>query len=157
MNLLTELIRDYVRLDPEQSPDEDIGNQPLEDQLDDFDTLNDTDVPDDVPQPQDLDPEAEDAIEDITDAAIQDPDRQGLIRTVKGAHLVYKRETEDGTFEELWVYNSNDMRQESETKRAILSGTDIPPNKLTSPDGSQSFELWASGNVEMMIVRGLPS
>ena len=30
-----------------------------------------------------------------------DPDRQGLIRTVKGAHLVYKRKQEDGTYDEL--------------------------------------------------------
>lgn len=96
-------------------------------------------------------------MDDVARQATENPDRRGLIRTVKNAHLVYKRETEEGTFEELWVYNITNLRDEQSIKRSILSGTDIPINKLTSPDGGQSYEIWAAGNVEMLIVRGLPN
>lgn len=85
----------------------------------------------------------------------EDPNRQGMIRTVKGAHLVYKREVEDGTFEELWQYNTSTLRDEITVRKAILAGTDIPVNKAQSPDGSQSFETWAAGNAELMLIRGL--
>ena len=37
-----------------------------------------------------------------------DPNRSGIIRTVNNAHLVYKRQSETGTFEELWIYNIHD-------------------------------------------------
>lgn len=87
---------------------------------------------------------------------IEDPDRQGLIRTVKKAHLVYKRETEDGTFEELWIYNVDTLRAEMDIRKAILAGTDIPPGKMSSPDGSQTYQLWSAGNAELIIIQGLP-
>lgn len=96
-------------------------------------------------------------LDGIADQATADPDRQGLIRTVKGAHLVYKRDTEDGTFEELWVYNITDMRKELDVKKAILAGTDIPTNKMHSPDGSQTYEIWAAGNAEVILIKGLPN
>lgn len=86
----------------------------------------------------------------------EDPNRQGMIRTVKGAHLVYKREVEDGTYEELWQYNTSTLRDEITVRKAVLAGTDIPVNKAQSPDGSQSFETWAAGNAELMLIRGLP-
>ena len=35
-----------------------------------------------------------------------DPDRQGVIRVVANAHLIYKRQNEEGTFDELWIYNT---------------------------------------------------
>ena len=85
----------------------------------------------------------------------EDPNRQGMVRTVKGAHLVYKREVEDGTYEELWQYNTSTLRDEITIRKAILAGTDIPVNKAQSPDGSQSFETWAAGNAELMLIRGL--
>lgn len=155
MNLLVELLRDYQRIDP---PQDDLAQEVDVDQsIDDADP-NDSAFDDFAEdQPEDVDPETDVALDDVANRAVEDPDRQGLIRTVDNAHLVYKRETEDGTFEELWVYNSTDMRAETETKRAILSGTDIPVNKTRSPDGAQTYELWASGNVEMMVIRGLPS
>lgn len=103
-----------------------------------------------------VNPETTD-LDGVVQQATENPDRSGLIRTVKNAHLVYKRETEEGTFEELWVYNITNMRDEQATKRAILAGTDIPLNKTTSPDGSQSYEIWASGNAEMLHITGLPS
>ena len=97
-------------------------------------------------------------LDQVANKATQDPDKMGLIRTVKGAHLVYKRETEDGTYEELWFYNSGDsMKDELKIRRAIISGTDIPPNKTASPDGKQSYNVWASGNAEMLNIKGLPS
>ena len=36
----------------------------------------------------------------------KDMNRQGLIRKVKNAHLIYKRENETDTYDELWVYRS---------------------------------------------------
>jgi len=80
-----------------------------------------------------------------------------LIRTVKGSHLVYKRKSEDGTYEELWIYNAGNMRDELEVRKAILAGTDIPTSKTQSPDGSQKYELWSAGNAEMLQIQGLPN
>ena len=87
----------------------------------------------------------------------EDPDRAGLIRTVNKAHLVYKRSTDDGSYEEMWTYNVTNLRDEMSVRKAILSGTDIPPNKTQSPDGSQHYELWTAGNAEVMLIKGLPS
>lgn len=87
-----------------------------------------------------------------------DPDRQGLIRVVPNAHLVYKRASEDGTFEELWIYNTGeDFEQELETRRAIIAGTDIKMNKMSSDDGSQQFDIWSCGNAQLLHITGLPS
>ncbi len=85
----------------------------------------------------------------------QNPDRQGLIRTVPNAHLVYKRQASDGTFEELWIYNVSKMQDEIKIRRAILSGTDIPVDKKTSPDGNQRYEIWSISNAEMLHIIGL--
>lgn len=86
----------------------------------------------------------------------EDPDRQGLIRTVNKAHLIYKRKTDDGTYDEMWMYNVSNLRDNISVRKAILAGTDIPPNRSQSPDGSQSYELWTAGNAEMMLIKGLP-
>lgn len=96
-------------------------------------------------------------VDQLASKATEDPDKQGLIRTVKGAHLVYKRETEDGTYEEMWAYNTKaqDYKEEQKRRQAILAGTDIPPNKTTSPDGSQSYEIWVTSNAEIMVIKGL--
>ena len=87
-----------------------------------------------------------------------DPDFQGSIRQVEGAHLVFKRQQEDGTFNELWQYNlGDDFKKELTIRRAIISGTDIPINKMRSPDSSQSYELWTVGNGQLLQVKGLPN
>lgn len=87
-----------------------------------------------------------------------DPDKQGIIRVVKGARLVYKRETDDGTFEELWMFKTGNVtRDEFQIKKDILAGTDIPTNKTASEDDEQSYTVWASGNVQMMKINGLPN
>lgn len=88
----------------------------------------------------------------------EDPDKQGVIRTIPNAHLVYKRQQEDGTFDELWHYNiGEDFKKELKIRRAILAGTDIPINKMTSPDNSQTYELWTVGNGQMLKIQGLPN
>lgn len=101
--------------------------------------------------------EEDPALDAMANKATEDPDRQGLIRKVPSAHLVYKRQTEEGNYEELWVYNVGGMKDELEVRKAILAGTDIPVNKTRSPDGSQTYEVWTSGNVEMLLVKGLPN
>lgn len=113
------------------------------------------DLPDDENDINDLDfPEDEDLDQEPTEP--EDPNRQGLIRTVKKAHLVYKRQTEEGTYEELWMYNTTSLRDEMAIRKSILSGTDIPVNRTSSPDGEQEYETWTAGNAEMMLIRGLP-
>lgn len=88
----------------------------------------------------------------------QDPNRMGLIRRVPGAHLVFKRETEEGTYEELWIYNLNQaMRDELKTRREILAGTDIPVNKTQSEDGAQTYDIWTAGNAQVIHIKGLPN
>ena len=87
-----------------------------------------------------------------------DPDRQGIIRTIDNAHLVYKRTSEDSTYEELWIYNINDqMKDELVIRRAILSGTDIEPGKTRSTDGTQKYSSWTIGNAQMLEITGLPN
>lgn len=87
-----------------------------------------------------------------------DPDRQGAIRTVDGAHLVYKRQTDDGSFEELWIIKQGDKFQdELDTRRDILAGTDIPVNKTKSDDGSQRSDTWNVGNIQYIEITGLPN
>jgi len=86
----------------------------------------------------------------------EDPNRQGVIRTVPKAHLVYKRKTPDGTFEELWVYNTGgSMQDELSIRRNILAGTDIPTKKTKSPDGKQHYTVWTIGNAQLVNIQGL--
>lgn len=88
---------------------------------------------------------------------IEDPDKQGDIRTVPNAHLVYKRQVADGTFEELWFYNSDKdaSRSDEDIKKDILSGTDIDATKLSSEDGTQQYTIWTIGNGQMIQIIGL--
>ena len=87
----------------------------------------------------------------------EDPDRQGAIRVIKNAHLVYKRQQEDGTFEEMWIYKiGDDFASEIDVRNDILAGTDIPPNKTKSPDGSQQYTLSTMGDAQILQITGLP-
>lgn len=87
-----------------------------------------------------------------------DPNRQGIIRYVDKAHLVYKRQTPDGTFEELWIYNiSKEMKDELVIRKKILAGTDIPPSRTRSEDGSQSYTMTTLGNAQYVHITGLPN
>lgn len=103
----------------------------------------------------DADPE-EEAPDVMEPQEWQDPNRQGTIRRVKNAHLVYKRQSDDGTFEELWIYKQGDkFDDELEIRRDILAGTDIPVNKTQSDDKRQQSDTWTSGNVQMLRITGL--
>lgn len=92
--------------------------------------------------------------EDVEDD-VEDEDRTGVIRTVANAHLIYKQQTETGSFEELWIYNIGKGKNDLDVKRDILAGTDIPPTKTTSPDGSQTFSITTMGNAQYLHVTGL--
>lgn len=88
-----------------------------------------------------------------------DLNRQGMIRLVKNAHLVYKRENDTDRFDELWIYKmkENGVYYDIDIKNDILSGTDIPLNAVTSEDGEQTYELWNSGNIVFLKIFNLPN
>lgn len=106
-----------------------------------------------------VDPATEEGgeVDNLASTAMEDPNKQGVLRKVDGARLVYKRQTENGAYEELWQYNisKSNAPDSFKRRRAILAGTDIPPNKSTSPDGSQSYEVWTTTNAELVRIRGL--
>ncbi len=88
----------------------------------------------------------------------EDEDRQGVIRTVDNSHLIFKRQNEEGTYDELWIYNTGaDMKDELEIRRNILAGTDIPSNRTKSDDGTQAYTLTSMGNAQYLQIRGLPN
>jgi sarcosine oxidase delta subunit len=87
-----------------------------------------------------------------------DMDRQGVIRTAPNAHLIYKRQNEEGNYDELWIYNTGaDMKDELEIRRNILAGTDIPASRTKSDDGTQLYTLSSMGNAQYLQIRGLPN
>jgi len=87
-----------------------------------------------------------------------DMDRQGVIRTAPDAHLIYKRQNEEGNYDELWIYNTGaDMKDELEIRRNILAGTDIPTSRTKSDDGTQIYTLASMGNAQYLHIRGLPN
>lgn len=82
---------------------------------------------------------------------------QGVTRTVKGAHLVYKKQDDEGQFEELWIFPiSKGVNTELSIRKNILAGTDIPDGRTESEDGNQKYELWTAGNAQLMRITGLP-
>lgn len=106
---------------------------------------------------QDKPAEENPELDQIANKASEDPDHQGLIRKVPNGHLVYKRQTDEGNYQELWVYNAGALKDSLEVRKAILAGTDIPVGKSRSPDGTQEYEIWTAGNVEMILIKGLPN
>lgn len=160
---LSDLVDRYgSNLDDEPAGDIDPNEIPtdVENAEGEADTLDDVDPVDAEQADVDgLDQDTADALpdSDFTDAEEGDQDFQGNIRTVRGANLVFKRKTEDGNFEELWVYNvGNDMKRETQIRRAILSGTDIDPTSQQSNDGNQYAETSSMGNVQFLHIVGLP-
>jgi hypothetical protein len=66
-------------------------------------------------------------------------------------------QNQDGTYNELWIYTvGKDVKSEFAIRRAILSGTDIDPNKQESDDGSQRANTSTVGNVQFIQITGLP-
>lgn len=98
------------------------------------------------------------SLTDVIDDESDEENFQGIIRTVKGANLVYKRKDTDGDFTELWIYNiGKDMKHSNNVKRAIVAGTDIDPSRMESEDGTQKMDLYSIGNVQYLELSGLPN
>lgn len=96
-------------------------------------------------------------IEDQDTEEDKDPNKQGIIRFVKGAHLVYKRQNDSGSYDELWIYNiGNAFDDDMNIRKSILAGTDIDKNKTSSKDGSQNYSLKTLGNAQYLFITGLP-
>lgn len=88
----------------------------------------------------------------------ENPDKQGVIRNIKNAHLIYKRQDVDGTYTELWAYDiAKGLKDEFNVRNAILNGTDIDHKTGSSPDNIQRYELWTSNNRQFMQITGLPN
>lgn len=84
-------------------------------------------------------------------------ENQGLLRYVKGAHLVYKRPDSDGTFSELWMFPVKSPN----IKDDIIAGTDIDIETGTGDDVDgntpQKYASWVVGGVQMIKITGLPN
>lgn len=122
------------------------------------------DTPDDLEQDPQLsfsgnpqDPSQDDGNTEGEDTEQEnvDPNRAGVIRNVKGAHLVYKRESDDGSYEEMWIFNSGEFKKDIEIKKDIIAGTDIPSHATRSPDGTQELKMWSAGNADIIVLTGL--
>jgi len=135
-------------LEPSQRPRGDNDN----DELSDFE-----DESSDIDEMGDEDEEFSDDLETGEQEEDEDPDFQGVIRTVPGACLVYKRKDEQNTYEELWVYNvgGRDIKPEMRIRSSILAGTDIDPKTQKSPDGQQRCDTLSVGNVQFLHIMGL--
>lgn len=142
--------------DENELTDEEYPDESNNDEFPSDDELNSDENPDEFNGEEDPNDETE--MDGVAAKATEDPDRQGVIRKVKGAHLVYKRQGENGTYTELWIYNHGENLADSmQVRRGIISGTDIPTNKTASPDGKQTFNVWTVGNAEMVEITGLPN
>lgn len=132
-----------------------------EDQSDDSDEDKSQNINNDLNKQSDdsyNDSEDRNQSEDSDEEDEGDPDRQGVIRTIKDAHLIYKRKDGDGTFTELWEYDiSKGTKDEFRIRSAILNGTDIDHKTSTSPDNKQQYTLWTSNTRQMMQISGLPN
>jgi len=125
-----------------------------EEEMEDEDDLES----DDMEDTDEDDLESDDMEDTDEDGEPEDPNHQGVIRKVKDAHLVYKRQDEEGTYEELWMYKAGEeVSDELDVRRDVLAGTDIPPGKTKSKDNTQKFDLWTSGNVQFLHITGLPN
>jgi hypothetical protein len=127
--------------------------------------LKTTDIPDDqisdTQQTSDLFGQSDgddnnELSDDTKQSDTENTDFQGLIRTIRGACLVFKRKSQNGTFDELWIYNVGDnLKQETIVRKAILAGTDIDPNTQMSDDGTQKAKTHTIGNIQFLNISGL--
>lgn len=77
-------------------------------------------------------------------------------RSVAGARLVSKKQEQDGTWSELWIYNgTQDYEKNSRLVQDIIAGTEIDANNMQSPDGTQQCKIWTCGNINMVKLTGL--
>lgn len=153
---------DMSDLDQEEFNDESLDGLPEnEDEI----NPDSTELAQDEENPEAQDEFDNDFEEDGTDDEFQDDELegedsefQGDIRNVPGACLIYKRVSEDSTYEELWIYNvGKDINSEIKIRRAILAGTDIKPQLGRSEDGEQTVKISSLGNVQYLNIFGLPN
>jgi len=146
---------EHVKVFAEYEPDEDDGDED-DDEFpdDDFDRLLNSGQDDagagmeDEPQPDDEEPDDEEESESKYD---------GIVRAVKGAYLVSKKQQPDETYTEVWMYNvGKKFDDEANIRKSILSYTDIDPARNFSEDGSQEAIIKTVGNVQFITVTGLP-
>lgn len=102
-------------------------------------------------QPDELDLDGMDGEEDPLGG------EEPVTRFVPGAHLIYKRQSDVDSFEELWIYAVDVKKPTDHTKieQQILAGTDIDPSSMASEDGSQQASVWHAGNAKYMHLTGL--
>jgi hypothetical protein len=88
----------------------------------------------------------------------EDKNFQGLVRNIPGARLLFKKQMDDGTFEELWIYVIvPGLHSEVKIRKKILAGTDIPQRQTHSPNGEQSYKVWTAGDRQYLHITGLPN
>lgn len=80
-----------------------------------------------------------------------------VTRFVPGAHLIYKRQSDVDSFEELWIYavNVKSPTEHAKIEQQILAGTDIDANTMASEDGNQRATPWHAGNAKYLHLTGL--
>jgi len=99
----------------------------------------------------------EEGLEDDEFVDKGNPNRQGVIRVIDNAHLVYKRQNDNGMFDELWQYNTTkDFSNSLDIKKDILAATDILPRTNQSEDGVQKYSLRTLGDIQYMKITNLP-
>lgn len=104
--------------------------------------------------PEDFD---EDFDEDSDENEMSSNENEGIIRTVRGAYMVFKRPTASNNYEELWIYNMTNVKSLTKIRNSILAGTDIDPISLLSSDGEQKATMYSKGNVQFLYIDGLPN
>lgn len=119
--------------------------------------ITDTDTP--TAQPgatAPMDNELESSGDEVADA-MGVPEQEAIKRSVKGAHLVFKRQADVDSYEELWIYavNPKDPQAHAKIEELILAGTDVSPVSMGSEDGSQRATSWIAGNAKMLHITGL--
>jgi hypothetical protein len=148
---------------------------------DDMDIYNDMEMGDDrMPEEEPLPEDDEDPTDDFSQGDMAqgdlsqgdleqpelDPDEEpeeepsefeGVVRSVKGAVLVSKKQQPDETYTEVWMYNAGKKyKHEANIRRSVLSGTDIDPSRNFSEDGSQEATIVTLGNIQYMTLSGIP-
>lgn len=83
--------------------------------------------------------------------------QQSVTRSVPGAHLIYKRQSDVDSFEELWIFRLDPKSPTAGSKieEQIYAGTDIDIATMASEDGTQQAHTWVAGNAKFIHITGL--
>jgi len=146
---------DFKRLADGENADRQSDEQPTADQQ-----AGDENPPDQ--QGDQSDQDQQDGKTQPDEKSKGDPDRQGSIRTIPDAHLVYKRKNDHNLYDELWIYKQNQHDSWTmKTYDVIIAGSDIPKGSTSSPDNTQTVERWEVGDPTNTLVfvhiKGLPN